>query len=199
MCSRWWFVDVVGAPNSRQQSKRSFSQTLGWLVLNPYCHEWIACRQRVWLVISQPSSSGATRRPFADALRPFPCVVPPCSSTADGGVWCVLFTPRRYKTSCIRRVGRSYSLLIGNGIGLWPLGITAHNDQAISVSLVSPWEIPCYNDSYYLLNGAAIGCSGVALPAPLLNNVSCLNPTVPLLDLIQDPVDTHVTSWRFIM
>jgi hypothetical protein len=32
--------------------------------------------------------------------------------------------------------------------------------------------------------GAVTGCTGVALPAPLLNIISCLEPVVVLLDLI---------------
>jgi hypothetical protein len=38
------------------------------------------------------------------------------------------------------------------------------------------------------------GCTGVALPASLLNIASCLEPLVPLLGLIQGFVDTGLTS-----
>jgi hypothetical protein len=43
-------------------------------------------------------------------------------------------------------------------------------------------------------SGAATGCTGVALLAPLLNIVSCLLLVVPLLDIIQGLVDTQVTA-----
>jgi hypothetical protein len=45
-------------------------------------------------------------------------------------------------------------------------------------------------------SSAAINCTGVALTAPLLNIVSCLEPMVPLSELIQGLVDTQVTSRR---
>jgi hypothetical protein len=69
----------------------------------------------------------------------------------------------------------------------------------VLVSMVAPWEGPCYIDGYpfergpviVLMHlalipglGAVTGCSGVTLPAPLLNIVSCLEPVVPLPDLI---------------
>jgi hypothetical protein len=38
-------------------------------------------------------------------------------------------------------------------------------------------------------SGAVTGCTGVAVRAPLLNIVSCLEPAVPLPDLIQGLVD----------
>jgi hypothetical protein len=43
-------------------------------------------------------------------------------------------------------------------------------------------------------SGAVTGCTGVAVPAPLRNNISCLRPVVPLLGLIQGTVDTQVAS-----
>jgi hypothetical protein len=42
--------------------------------------------------------------------------------------------------------------------------------------------------------GAATGCTGVILPASLFNIVSCLEPLVPLPDLIQSLLHTQVTS-----
>jgi hypothetical protein len=76
------------------------------------------------------------------------------------------------------------------------------------VSLVAPWEGTCYIDGYpfergpdiVLMHltpipgpGAATGCTGILLPAPLLNIASCLEPVVPLPDLIQGLDDTQVT------
>jgi hypothetical protein len=99
--------------------------------------------------------------------------------------------------------------LIGNGVGFRSLGKTVHGDQEVSVSLVAPWEGPCYIGGYPFERGhdvvlmhlashpgseAATGCTGVALPAPLLSIVTCLEPVVPLPDLIQGLVDTQVTS-----
>jgi hypothetical protein len=101
------------------------------------------------------------------------------------------------------------SLLIANGVGVWPLGKTVHSNQKVSVSLVTPWEGPCYIDAYPFkwgpdvvpmhlatnpCSGAATGCIGVTLPALLLNIVSCLEPVVHLLVLTHGPVETQVTS-----
>jgi hypothetical protein len=33
------------------------------------------------------------------------------------------------------------SLLVGNGVGFWPLGKIVHSDQEVSVSLVTLWAI----------------------------------------------------------
>jgi hypothetical protein len=70
------------------------------------------------------------------------------------------------------------SLLIENGIGFRALGKIVHSDQEVSVSLVAPWERPCYIDDYpferssdvVLVHlapvpgpGATTGCTGVAL------------------------------------
>jgi hypothetical protein len=74
--------------------------------------------------------------------------------------------------------------------------------------LVSPWKVRSYIDGYpfeqgpemvlmHLIPirglGSAIDCTGVALPASLLNISSCLEPLVPLLDFIQGFVVTKVT------
>jgi hypothetical protein len=76
------------------------------------------------------------------------------------------------------------------------------------VFLVVPWEGACYIDGcsfgqgleillMHLASipglGAVTGCTGVTLVAPLLNIISCLEPVVPLLDLIQGLVDTQMT------
>jgi hypothetical protein len=82
------------------------------------------------------------------------------------------------------------------------------------VSLVTPWEGPYYINGYTFewgpniallplapipSSGAASGCTGVTLPEPLLNIVSCLEPVVHLPDLIQGLVDTQVTSEQSTM
>jgi hypothetical protein len=96
--------------------------------------------------------------------------------------------------------------LVGNGMEFRPLDKIVHSDQQVSVSLVAPWERPCYIDGYLFERGpvivlmsmapipcswAATGYTGVTLLVPLLNIVSCLEPIVPLPDLIQG----LVTSW----
>jgi hypothetical protein len=83
--------------------------------------------------------------------------------------------------------------LIGNGVGFRPLGKIVHNDLEVSVSLVTPWEGPCYVDSYpfergpevVLMHfapipgsGVATGCIGVSQQTPFLNIVSFLEPVV---------------------
>jgi hypothetical protein len=45
------------------------------------------------------------------------------------------------------------SLLVGNGIGFRPLGKVVHSDRGVSVSLVAPWDWPCYMTAI-LSNGA---------------------------------------------
>lgn len=47
--------------------------------------------------------------------------------------------------------------------------------------------------------GAATGCTGVTLPALLLNIIHCLRPVAPLSDFIQGLLDTHITSWQSTM
>jgi hypothetical protein len=89
------------------------------------------------------------------------------------GVVRVLLTPRRCKTSSVRRdsklrpwslrspaVLRSgtrsgnqrfrhcRSLLVGNDVGFGLLGKVVHSDQEVSVSFVALWEGPCYIDGY---------------------------------------------------
>jgi hypothetical protein len=86
------------------------------------------------------------------------------------------------------------SLLVWNGIGFWPFHKLVHTQQEVLVSLIAPWEGPCYIDGYpfergtdvVLMNLAQIpgsdtttGCTGVALLAPLLNIVSCLDYAIP--------------------
>jgi hypothetical protein len=75
--------------------------------------------------------------------------------------------------------------------------------------LVAPWEGSCYIDGYpfewgpdvVLMHLApnpgsvlATGCTGVTLPALLLNIVYSLESVVYLLDLIQGLFNTQVTS-----
>jgi hypothetical protein len=145
------------------------------------------CKQGGSCVILRPEPSGA--------LWPVGCSSRPCRPTAGA----VLLTPRRCKTSCIRRGSKlrpwslcsscgtpkrqhfchRRSLMIGNGV------------QSISLRGKGPARTGprrCTNavgpDSWF---GAAICCTGVAL--------SCLEPVVLLSDLIQGLVDTQVTSW----
>jgi hypothetical protein len=100
--------------------------------------------------------------------------------------------------------------LIGNGVGFRPLGKVVHSDQEVSVSLAALWEGLCCINGYSFErgpmnlapipgSGAATGCTGVALPAPFLNIGSCLEPVVPLPDLIQSLVDTQVTPVNYMI
>jgi hypothetical protein len=100
---------------------------------------------------------------------------------------------------------------IVNGIGFWPLGKTDHRNQDISVSFIALREGHGHIDGYPFqrcpelvlalipVSGAATGCTGVALPALLINIFSCLAPVLPLSDFIQGLADTHVTSWQHTM
>jgi hypothetical protein len=99
--------------------------------------------------------------------------------------------------------------LIENGIGFRPFLKIVHSGQAVSVSLVASWEGSCCIDGYFFEWGpnvvlmhlapipgleAAIGCTGVTLLAPLACIISCLEPVVSLLDLIQFLIDTQMTT-----
>jgi hypothetical protein len=95
------------------------------------------------------------------------------------------------------------SLLIGNGIGFRPL------DEEVSVSLMAPWEGPCYIDGYSFERGSRrytdafgpdswFGDRTGVLPAPLLKIFSCLESLVLLPDSILGIADTQVT-WRSAM
>jgi hypothetical protein len=142
-----------GAPNSRYRASGVLSQTLGWLVLNPYYHGWIPCWQGGRWATLCPNLSGVMQQPFADAYRLFECIVPLCHRTAVEGLWCILFTPRHCKTCVIQHsqlrpwslcslwyskaaeeVGNQHfrhsrSLLVGNGVGFWPLAKIVHQYQ----------------------------------------------------------------------
>jgi hypothetical protein len=77
--------------------------------------------------------------------------------------------------------------------------------------LVAPWKRACYIDGYHLERcpdhvlvhlapipspGAVTCCADVAQSVPSLNIALCLEPVVPLPNLIQGFVDTQATSWR---
>jgi hypothetical protein len=99
--------------------------------------------------------------------------------------------------------------LIGNGVGLQPLGKTVQSDQKVSASLVAPREGLRYINGYpskqgpkevlmhltlIPVSGTITGSTGVTLLAPLPSIVSCLEAAVHLPDLIQSLGDTQVTS-----
>jgi hypothetical protein len=101
------------------------------------------------------------------------------------------------------------SLFIGNAINLRPLCKIIFSDQKLSVSLVVPWEWPCYIDGYLFERNpnivlvhlasvpgprVATGCTGVALSATFVNIASCLKSVEPLPKLIQGFVDTQMAS-----
>jgi hypothetical protein len=122
----------------------------------------------------------------------------------------------RYSEAAVgnQRFRHCQSPLIGNGVGFRPLDKIVHSDQEVSVSLVARWEGLCYINGYpferspdvlllhlapILGSGAATGCTGVTLRAPLLIVDSFPEPVVPLSDLIQVLADTQVTSRRSTM
>jgi hypothetical protein len=95
------------------------------------------------------------------------------------------------------------------GVGFRPLGEIVHIDQEKFLSLVAQRESSSYIECYRLGCGpfivfvhlAPIPCpqeaicgTDVALSAPCLDMVSCLNTIVPLPNFIQGFIGTQVTS-----
>jgi hypothetical protein len=100
--------------------------------------------------------------------------------------------------------------LDGDGIGLRPLGEIVHRDHEVSVPLVAMREGSAMSmailsngaPTLYLLihqastlgSLAATGFFGVAVLVLLLDVVSCLEPVIPLPDLVHGLADTQVSS-----
>jgi hypothetical protein len=103
----------------------------------------------------------------------------------------------RYSKTAVE-VGNQYfhhhqHLLVGNSVGLWPLGKIVHSDEEVWVPLVTSMAI--------ILNWAPTpglqasgGCTGLTALAPFLNIRYCLKPVIPLSDLVQGLVNTQVSS-----
>jgi hypothetical protein len=108
-----------------------------------------------------------------------------------------------------QRFHHCQSLFVRNGVGFQAFGKIVLSNLEVSVSLLTLCKGPCYIDGYPFKqgvdvvlehldpisgSGAANGYADVALWAPHLDIVSCLEPVVLLLDLIQGLIDTKENS-----